>query len=225
MVRQEACGLPWHGRPRGAAICAAVNAIAFIRDADIDGLRRIAGSSGSAIESHPDDADDVAGVGTARVLNVGSRNGEAGDSGPGRAEISAPPEAVAAAGAEIESAVAVGINSQALAHRPARHVAADFERQIRALKSIAPVRGAKDGAVLSCKFVSVSAGGDVKAGGVYRIGGEAVNARQVPIVEAHPIEQWNPTTRALIPSIGAADVGAGVNQILFGRVEDDAWNE
>src|SRR5262249_13364724 len=134
-------------------------------------------------------------------------------------------EAVAAAGAEIEDAVAIGVDRQALAHRAARHVAADFEGQIRPLKTIAPVGGAEDRAVLIRPFVGVSPGGDVKAVWVYRIGGDAVDAGQVPIVEADPIEQRNPAARALIPAVRAADVGAGVDQVLFGGVEDDARNK
>src|SRR5262249_53324558 len=187
VMRQEASGLPRNSSPRSAAVRTAINAIALIGDADVNGLSRIAGSPGSAIESHPHDADDVAGVGTAGVLDIGSRNWKAGDSGPGRAEVRAPPEAVAAARAEIEDAVAIGINRQALAHRAAWHVAAYFEGQIRALKTIAPVGGAKDRAVLTRKFIGVSPAGHVKAVGVNRIGGEAVDARQVPIVEADPI--------------------------------------
>src|SRR5215468_3897945 len=139
MMRQEARGLPRNRRPRRAAVSAAINAIALVRDADVNGLSRIAGCPGSAVKSHPDDADDVGGVGTAGILKVGSRNWKAGDFSPGCAEVRAPPKAVAAAGAQIEDAVAIGVNRQALAHRAARHVAADFEWQIRALKTGAPV--------------------------------------------------------------------------------------
>src|SRR5262249_43895327 len=224
-MRKEASGLPRNSSPRSAAVRAAVDAIALIGDANINGLSRITGSPGSTVESHPDDADDVGGVGIAGVLDVGSRGRKAGDSGPGRAEVGAPPEAGAAAGAAIEAAVAVGIHRQALGRRAAWHVAAYFEGQIRALKTIAPVGGAKDRAVLTRKFIGVSPGGDVKAVGVNRIGGEAVDARQVPIVEADPIEQRNPAARALVPSIRAADVGARVDQVLFGSVEDDARNK
>src|SRR5262245_66233902 len=117
---QEARGRPRDGRPRGPAVSAAIDAIALIRDADVNGLRRIAGSPGPAVESHPHDADDVAGVGIAGVFDVGSRDGKAGDPGPGRAEVRTPPEAVAAAGAEIEDAVAIGVDRQALPHRAAR---------------------------------------------------------------------------------------------------------
>src|SRR5262249_1554064 len=187
VMRQEASGLPRNCSPRSAAVRAAINAIARIGDANINGLSRIAGSPGGAVESHPRDADDIARVGIARIFDVGSRSGKAGDFGPGRAEVRAPPEPVAAAGAEIEDAVAIGINRQALAHRAAWHVAAYFEGQIRALKTIAPVGGAKDRAVLTRKFIGVSPAGHVKAVGVNRIGGEAVDARQVPIVEADPI--------------------------------------
>src|SRR5262245_23775542 len=221
-MRQEARGLPRNGSPRGAAVRAAIDAIALIGDANINGLSRIAGGPGSAVESHPDDADDVACVGIAWVFDISPRDRKAGDSGPGRAEVRAPPEAVAASGAEIEDAVAIGVNRKALAHRAARHVAAYFERQIRTLKTIAPVGGAKDRPVLTRKFVGVSPGEDIKAVGVYRIGGEAVDARQVPIVEADPIEQRNPAAPALVPSVRAADVGTRVDQVLFGGVEDDA---
>src|SRR5262249_2125306 len=218
VMRHEARALPRNSSPRSAAVSAAVDAFSLIGDANINGLSRIAGSPGSTVESHPDDADDVGGVGIAGVLDVGPRDRKAGDSGPGRAEVRAPPEAVAAAGAEIEDAVAIGVNRQALAHRAAWHVAAYFEGQIRTLKTIAPVGGAKDRAVLTRKFIGVSPGGNVKAVGVYRIGGEAVDARQVPIVEAYPIEQRNPAARALGPSIRAADGGARIDQGLFGIV-------
>src|SRR5262252_551929 len=224
-MRKEARGLPRNGSPRSAAVRAAIDAIALIGDANINGLSRIAGSPGSAVESHPDDAGDVAGVGIAWVFDISPRDRKAGDSGPGRAEVRAPPEAVAAAGAEIKDAVAIGINRKALAHRASRHVAAYFEWQIRALKTIAPVGGAKDRAVLTRKFIGVSPGEDVKAVGVNRIGGEAVDARQVPIVEADPIEQGNPAAPALVPSVRAADVGARIDQVLFGSVEDDARNK
>src|SRR5262245_1650554 len=224
-MRQEARGLPRNSSPRSAAVRAAVYAIARVGDADVNGLRRIDGSPGPAVESHPHDAGDVAGVGIAGVFDVGSRDGKAGDSGPGRAEVRTPPEAVAAAGAEIEYAVAIGVDRQALAHRAARHVAADFEGQIRPLKTIASVGGAEDRAVLIRPFVGVSPGGDIKAVGVYRIGGDAVDAGQVPIVEADPVAQRNPAARALIPAVGAADVGSVIDQVLFGSVEDDAWNK
>ena len=98
-MRQETGGLPRNSSPRSAAVRTAINAIALIGDADVNGLSRIAGSPGSAIESHPHDADDVGGVGTAGVLEVGPRDWKAGDFGPGRAEIRAPPKAIAAAGA------------------------------------------------------------------------------------------------------------------------------
>src|SRR5262252_11116581 len=101
-MRKEARGLPRNSSPRSAAVSAAVDAIALIGDANINGLSRIASGPGSAVESHPDDADDVACVGIARVFDVSPRDGKAGYSGPGRPEVRAPPEAVAAAGAEIK---------------------------------------------------------------------------------------------------------------------------
>src|SRR5215210_502988 len=52
-VRQEASRLPRHRRPGYAAICAAVHARARVSDAHVDGLRCVAGSACTFVESDP----------------------------------------------------------------------------------------------------------------------------------------------------------------------------
>src|SRR5262245_19706656 len=115
-MRQESGRLARHRRPGGAAVSAAIDAVAFVGDTDIDGLGRIAGSAAPFVECHPDNPLDVAGEGAVRVLEVCTRIGEVTDFRPGHSEIGAPPEAVAAARPEVEDVVAVWIDRQAFAH-------------------------------------------------------------------------------------------------------------
>src|SRR5262245_10963969 len=136
---QESVRLARDCLPCGASIEAAIDAGGFIRNTDIDGLSWVAGSSGSRIECHPNDALVIAGVSTIGALAIVAGIGEAGDFRPGRAEIGAPPEPIAAPRPQIEDAVTVGIDREPFAHRAARHVTAGFKWQVRSLEGVTSI--------------------------------------------------------------------------------------
>jgi len=64
-----------------------------------------------------------------------------------------------------------------------------------------------------------------KAAGLDRIGGQAFDAVQVPIGRGHPIQEWHPRAAGGVAAIGAADVGAQVNEMALGGIEDNSGNE
>ena len=204
-----------------------VDRVLLVGDADVDRLGGRALGAARRVEGHPHDAL-VAGevpVGVAGVLHVVAHVGEAGDLGPGDAGVGAPPQAVAALGAEVQDAVVVGVDLQPLAHAAAGHVAADLERQVRLRPGGAAVRRPQDRAVVRVPAVRVRADGGVHLVGVHRVGGQRQDAVVAPVVPADVVEQGDPALRRLVEPVRAADVGAGVHQTLLGLVVDDAGDE
>ena len=152
-----------------------------------------------------------------------SRGGEAGDLLPGRARVRALPEARLAR-PEVEDAGQVGIDGQPLAHRAAVLVAAHLHRHVDGLPGVAAIVRAEDGAVADPR-AGVRPRGQVDLVGVDRIGRQALDAEEVRC----RARSWSVrATQVLcrrVPAVGAADVGARVDQILLDRAEDDAADE
>src|SRR6185369_2058582 len=103
------------------------------------------------------------------ILNVVAGIREAGHLGPCDARVSAAPQSVATRGGEIEHAVAIRIDRESLARTAAGHVAADLERQHRALPGGAAIGRTQDRSVLRGPFVRVRAGSNVDVVWVDRI--------------------------------------------------------
>ena len=218
-------GLAGKSRPGRATVRAAVDARAEVGDTDVDGLGRSAGAAGAWVEHDPGDAERITPV-AARVAGILGVRADAGREAvhppPGPAEVGAPPESVAAAGAQVEDAVLVRIDDEALAHVAAGHVPTGLEGQDRDLPAAAPVPRPEHGPVVGVPGVRVDAGEHVDTVGVHWIRGQAVDTRVAPVVPAHPVQQRDPAAGVLVPAIRAADVGAGVHEIGLAGVEDDS---
>lgn len=226
-MRQVAGRLAGDALPAGAAVGGAVDGVLLVGDADVDGLGGVAGGAGALVERHPGDTLIVGqvAVGVGRVLRIVARVRESGDLRPGDAGVGAAPQAVAAGGAEVQDRVLVRVDREALAHAAAGHVAAELERQLGALPGGTLVGGAQDRTVVRVPAVGVHAGGHVHLVRVYLVGGEADDAVVAPVVLADPVQQRDPPVRGGVQAVGAADVGARVDQTLLLLVEDDARHE
>ncbi len=226
-MRQEPGGLARHPRPRRAGVGALVDVVLLVGHADVDGPGRLPRRTGALVEGDPEDALVVVEVpvGITGVLGVVARVGERGHLGPGHAGVRAAPQAVAAGRAEVQGAVAVGVDRQPLPHAPARHVAADLERQRGLLPGGPAVGGPQDGAVVGVPAVGVHARGDVHPVRVDRVGRQARDAVEAPVGGSDVVEQGDPPAGGLVPPVRAADVGARVHQVLLGLVEHDAGDE
>jgi hypothetical protein len=164
-------------------------------------------------------------VGVVRVLRPVARVREARDPGPAHPRVGAAPQPVAVRGAQVQYPVVVRVDDEPLAHAAAGHVAAELERQRADLPGRPAVGGAQHGAVVGVPAVGVHACRGVDAVRVHRVGGEADDAVVAPVAPADPVQQGDPPLAALLPAVGAADVGAGVDQVGFGAVEHDAGDE
>src|SRR5690606_32948213 len=140
LVRDVAGRLPRDPLPGDAAVGGPVDRVLLVGHAHLDGLGGVAGGAGPLVERHPDHALDVTVV-LAVPGPVVPRVGEAGHLGPGGAVVGALPQPVAAGRAEVEDAVLVGVDREALAHAPPGHVAAELERQRARLPGLAAVGG------------------------------------------------------------------------------------
>src|SRR5262249_2034929 len=154
---EESGRLIGDGLPRSAGVEAAIDTRGLVRNPDINGLGRIAGSAGSRIECHPHHSLNISADGTVFALEVCAGVRKVFDLRPTGAVIVAPPESVTTPGPKIEDAVLIGIDRQALAHRAPRHVAPAFEWQIGSFEGIASVSGPIDDAVLVRPFVRIRA--------------------------------------------------------------------
>src|SRR5262249_17882403 len=144
VMRQETCRLTSHRRPGGAAIGASKDAVAFVSNADVDGLRRASRAAGPRVECFPNNAVGIAEVYVAGLLDISRDGGEACDSVPRRSKISTLPETITAACTEVNYVVLVWIDCEALAHGPTGHIASEFERQVGPLKGIAFIARSKN---------------------------------------------------------------------------------
>ena len=206
----HAGGFVGDGGPGGAAVGGAIEVCAGGGvDAGVNGLRGVAGGGGAFVEEDEGEA--------------GGGAGKSGEVGPGVSGVDAFPEAVAG-GAEKEDVAVVGIDLEAFAGAAAIFVSAEFEGEVGAAPGLALVGGIEDGGVfgpgggvLSDRFVDV-----VGVGGV---GGEGEDAGELGIVAAEGVVERDPGGRGVVPAVGAADIGAGVDQILLGGGEFDAVDE
>src|SRR5205085_2489799 len=110
-------------------------------------------------------------------------------------------------------------------HVAARHIPADFERQIEPLERLTIVERTQNRAVLVRPLVGVSTNCKINAPWIYRIRRNALHTTQVPIVRADPVEQWNPPAGCWIPAIRASNVGARINKIRLARAENNTGYE
>src|SRR5260221_2754676 len=129
-MRQEACWLSGHCGPGFAAIGTPIDAVAQVSYANVNRLRGAVGAQRMRIECDPDHADQVSRVRAGRIWKICSGIGEASDLGPRLTRIGASPQTVSATRSKVKNAVVIWINRQPLTHVAARHVPADFERQI-----------------------------------------------------------------------------------------------
>lgn len=209
------------------AVRRAVDRVVLVGDPDVDRPRRAARRARRLVEGDPGDALVVARVpgGVGRVLGVVPDIGEVLHLRPGDPRVRRPPQPVAAGRAEVQHAVLVRVDREPFAHAAPRHVAAQLERQLGLLPARAPVVGAQHGTVRRVPVVGVRADGRVHLVGVDGVGGEAHHPRVPPVVPADRVKERGPGLRRLLPAVGAADVGAGVGEVLLGAVEDDAGDE
>ena len=150
------------------------------------------------------------------------RGGEAGDLLPGRRPVRALPEA-GLARPEVEDAGLIGIDGEPLAHRAAVLVAAHLHRHVDRLPGVAAIVRTEDGAVADPR-AGVRSRGQVDLVGVDRIGRQALDAEEVRVAP-QLIGERDPGLAGRVPAVGAADVGAGVDQPLLDGAEDDAADE
>ncbi len=205
MLRHLSGGLPGDGLPGAAAIGGAVEGGGPVGNADVD---RLAASRAVRHE------------GDARAAARPVLDGERGDLAPCRAVVGTAPQPVLAC-AQQQGAVVRGVDRQPFARPAAVLVAAQLERQVGALEGAAAVLGAQDRAVAG-PVVGVGARGEVEPVGVDRIGGQRVDAQQVPVLLAEPVGQRDPLLGPGVPAVGAAHVGTRVQQALLPRVEHQA---
>ncbi len=203
MLRHVAGGLPGDGLPGVAAVGGAVEVGGLVGDADVDRL-----APGRAVRHEGD----------ARTEARPVLDGERGDLVPGHTGVGAAPQAVLA-GAQQQGVVVRGVDHQAFARPAAVLVAAQLERQVGALEGAAAVGGAQDRAVAG-PVVGVGARREVEPVGVDGIGGQRLDAQQVPVLLADPVGQRDPLLGAGVPAVGATHVGARVQQALLLLVED-----
>src|SRR6266700_194925 len=222
---QKAGRLTGDSGPRCTAVCGAENIVAFVRYAGVDGLGGVSRSAASRIKDFPDDSVGITEIDVASFFNIRGDSGESGYLVPGSAEVRALPQTVAAARAKQKRAVQVGINHQALAHRPAGHVATQLEWQVGTLKRFALIGRTQDGAVRGGKEIGVCTGRDIKTIGINRIGGNALNAQSVPVVKTYKIHQRNPLLIDGVPPVGSADIGARIDEVLLAGIENDSGNK
>src|SRR5882724_8418256 len=225
MVRQKAGRLTGNGGPCCTAVCSAENTVPFVRDACIDGLSGAARCAASGIKDFPHDSVGITEINVASLLYISSDGSEAGYFVPGSTEVRALPQTIAAARTKQQSAVQVGINHQTLAHRASGHVAAEFEGQVGTLKRVALIGGAQNRAIGSCKRVGVRAGRYITACGIDRVRRDALNTQSVPVVKAYKIHQRNPALVDGVPSIGSADIGPRIDEVLLAGIENDSGNK
>lgn len=227
LVREVAGGLAGQPLPGRARVRRPVDGVLLVGDPDVERLRTVGPGARRLVERHPRHALVVGrvarGVGRVRRVVAGVREGR--DLRPRRARVRRAPQALAAGRAQVEHLVVVRVDREALTHAAARHVAAEFEGEVGLLPRRATVRGAQDRAVPGVPVVRVSADGRVHLVRVDGVGGERGHARVAPVVPADRIEQRRPGLGALLPAVGAADVGAGVGEVLLAAVEDDAGDE
>ena len=214
VARIEARGLAWYGLPGHAGVRAAIEVGHRVRNAHVDDRGGAAGGAARLDEIHEDDADAVsAGV---------PRDREARNLAPVGAVIGALPEAVEA-GAEVHNAAEVGVDRKALAGVAAVVIAAQRDGYGHGLERVALIGGHQDSAV-SGRF-GVSSDGQVEAGGIRRVETDALHPDIVLLGRADPIEQGYPRAGGGVPAIRPADVGAGINEVGLGGVEDNPIDE
>ena len=212
-----------NGRPRGAAVGGLVQGRRQARR-----LRVVGGDGG------PDDlgrrrvlalhergiVDDLPDAVQVRPLEHGLAR-ETRELVPGMARVRALPDAGLARAVHQRRRI-LRIDRQAFAIGPGVVVAADRERQVVVCPGVAAVAGDVDAA--GRVVVHAVAGHHVDELVVVRIEGQAFDAVE-PAFAAAPADavgDGDPRRRGRIPAVGAAHVGAGVQQARIARVVDQA---
>ena len=188
------------------------------RDGGPQGPRRRAAALGRGVEHQVLDAHDLA----AQIVDlVGGqlRRRQPAHLGPGAAGVHAPPQARRARAIEQDRRI-VGVDRQALADRPAVVVAARRERQVEEGPAAAAVVGDVQprGRVRRGRH----AGDHVDALVVGGVQGDALDAVMEALGRGETVVDRDPGRRARVPAVGAADVGARVEQVPGARMEDQA---
>ncbi|MNS79542.1 hypothetical protein D3C72_1131990 [compost metagenome] len=135
MREKSLCRLPRQHFPGLSAVCTSVNAVLSIRNSDIDRLCIVPPGSRPRIKGHPDYTHQII-----IVIPHIAHCGKTGHLAPGCSVVGTAPQSIAAPGPHIDHTVIVRINRQPFAHRAARHISAQFERQFRPLPSVPFVR-------------------------------------------------------------------------------------
>ena len=142
---------------------------------------------------------------------------------PGHRAVGALPQA-GLARAEEEDAAVVGIDRHPLAVAAAGLVAAKLDRDVGALEGVPLIGRAQDRAVRNLGR-RVRAAGQVDLAWIRRIDGDALHAHQIEVRVRHPVEHRLPAVCLRVPPVGAADVGARVEDVLGGRMKHEAVDE
>ena len=167
------------------------------------------------------------GRGVEQEIQVGQGGGEIRQAGPGRAVVAAAPDAEVV-GADEQVRAVERIDDHPLAGAAAFAVAGHFETG----RGVGPGRAAVGrtvdaGIQLPGLGAGVLAGGDVNAIRVVGIEGDGLDAEVLELIVEAPdvVVEGDPAVGGRVEAIGAADVGAGVDQAGLGRMEDGAGDE
>src|SRR5699024_1347690 len=227
-VRGKVAGrCAFEGFPAPAAVLAAVDRGVEVGHAHVDVLGGLTVGPGAGVELHPGHTDDVVvhAPFVVGVLDVVAGVGEFLHLCPGLTEVGAAPQTVAAPGTEVHGAVVVGVDGQSFTEATPWHVPTEFERQLGDLPRLSPVVGTQDRAVVGVPVVGVGTGRCVDTVGVDGVAGKADDTCPSPFYPADPVQHGFPAFDRRVPTIGAADVGAVVDQVGFGFVEDDTGDK
>jgi len=233
----SAASTPWLGRYlvgcpgigfQVAAVVAAEEARAsHDRNAGVDRAARLARRAARRIEDHEHDAAATAAAPGGELGLVGRQLEHVGGEGrhlaPGDRAVGALPEA-GVARAEEQDAAVVGIDRHPLAVAAPRFVAAELDRHVGA-RERPPLIGRAEDRPVGDLGRRVRPAGEVDLVRVARIDGDALDAHQVEVGVGDPVEQRLPAVCLGVAPVGAADVGAGVEDVLGGRVEHEPVDE